>query len=86
MTVTVTQVTIQSILASQYGPLSNGLGVVAIILLLLLLLERVLLEAFLSQPKPKILQVFDVAVIPLLIILVMLVGLRFADLMGLLKS
>jgi hypothetical protein len=86
MTVLVTKATIQLILTSQYGPLSNGLGVIAIILLLLLLFERVLLEAFLGKPNPKILQVFHVAVIPLLIILGMLVGLRFAALLDILKS
>jgi hypothetical protein len=86
MTDTVTTVTIQSILSSQYGPLSNGLGIIAIILLIFLLFESGLLEGFLGKSRSKILQVFSVAIIPLLVILAMLVGLRFADLLGLLKA
>lgn len=86
MTATVSPLSIQSIITSAYGPLSNGLGVIAMVLLLLLIIERVLLEAFLGKPASQILKVFDIVVYPLMIIFCVLIGLRIANLLGFISS
>ncbi len=86
MTATVTTATIQSILGSANGPLSNGLGVVVLLLLLVLLVERVLIEAYLARSGNRSMRVFDIAIVPLLILLSLLVGLRFASLLGYIKA
>jgi hypothetical protein len=86
MTAAVTTATVHSILASANGPLSNGIGVVVVLLLLGLLAERAILEAYLGGSKTRSLRVFDIAILPLLILLCLLVGLRFASLMGLIQA
>jgi hypothetical protein len=47
-----------------------------------LLAERSILEAYLGGSKTRSLRVFDIAIVPLLILLCLLVGLRFASLLG----
>ncbi len=86
MTAAVTTITVQSILASANGPLSNGIGVVVVLLLLGLLAERAILEAYLGGSKTRSLRVFDIAIVPLLILLCLLVGLRFASLLGVIRA
>jgi len=86
MTATVTTATIHSILDSANGPLSNGLGIIVILLLAVLLVERVLIEAYLARSGNRWLRVFDIAIIPLLILLGLLVGLRFASLLGYIQA
>jgi hypothetical protein len=86
MTAAVTTATVQSILASANGPLSNGIGVIVVMLLLGLLVERVILEAYLGGSKTRSLRIFDIAVVPLLILLCLLVGLRFASLLGVIRA
>ncbi len=86
MTATVTTATVQSILGSANGPLSNGVAVIVMLLLLGLLVERVLLEAYLAGAKSKSMRVFDIAIVPLLVLLGLFVGLRFASLLGYIRA
>lgn len=83
MTATVTKTIIDSVMTSQYGPLSNGMGLIVVLLLVILLVGRVLLDAMEEPSQPRRTWAFDPVVSPLLIILLVLVGLRFASILGL---
>jgi hypothetical protein len=63
--------------SSAYGSLSNGIAVVAVVLLLFLLTEKVLLEAYQGKTNTRKTQGFNLAIWPLLFSLVIFTVMRF---------
>ncbi len=70
MSAFVTEATLRSVMASAYGAVSNGLGLIAVLLLICLLAAQLLLRA-LGGSRGKRADMLDVAIWPL--VLVMLV-------------
>jgi len=81
MTATITEVTHHIVDPSGYGALSTGIGVIGLLLLILLLIEQVLLQAYGGELYPYRARSLNVAIMPLLILLVLFVFLRFAQLL-----
>jgi hypothetical protein len=77
MTVILNTIVNQQILSSAFGAISNELGLIAVVLLLALLVERVLLDAYAGERWGERLRVFNTATLPLLIALAVIVIMRF---------
>ena len=71
----------QQISSSAYGAISTSLGVIAVVLLIVLLIERVLLDAYAGDRLGERLRVFNIAVLPLLIALAVIVTMRFIQIL-----
>ena len=71
----------QQISSSAYGAISTSLGVIAVVLLIVLLIERVLLDAYAGERLGERLRVFNIAVLPLLIALAVIVTMRFIQIL-----
>lgn len=72
---------IQQIYSNAFGAISNHLGLIAVALLLALLIERVLLDAYASERLGKRLQIFNIATFPLLIAFAVFVLMRFIQIL-----
>ena len=78
MTSTVTAVSLATFKAHTYATLSTTVGVIAILLLLVLLVQKELLRALGRRGVTVTLQTFDVAIIPLLVSFLWIMTVRFA--------
>jgi hypothetical protein len=82
MTSTITEVTITTIVSNTYDALSTTVGVIAILLLLVLLIQKELTRAF-GGPRSRIwMRALDVAIVPLLLTFSLIVIMRFVDLLS----
>jgi hypothetical protein len=81
MTSTVTIVIMRHIASSAFGALSNGVGVIAVFLLIILLTERVLLEAYGGARATERARAFNSASVSLLIVLVIISVVRFTQIL-----
>ena len=81
MTATITAVTLRIVDLSGYGALTTGIGVIGLMLLIILLVEQVLLQAYGGEQYPRRASSLNVAIMPLLILLVLFIFLRFAQLL-----
>lgn len=80
MTSTVTEVTIVTISSVTYNVLSSTLGIIAILLLLALLVQKELVRASGSTRAKMWMEAADIAIVPLLITFVVIVVTRFVNL------
>jgi hypothetical protein len=81
MTAILNNVINQHISSSAFGAISTYLGLIAVVLLLLLLIERVLLDAYIGERLGKRLRVFNIATLPLLIAFAVIVIMRFIQIL-----
>lgn len=81
MTAILNNVINQQISSSAFGAISTSLGVIAVVLLLVLLIERVLLDAYAGERLGERLRAFNIAVLPLLIALAVIVIMRFIQIL-----
>ena len=81
MTAILNNVINQYISSSAYGAISTSLGVIAVVLLLVLLIERVLLDAYFGERSRKRLWVFNIATLPLLLAFAVIVIMRFIQIL-----
>ena len=81
MTATVTEITRATIASSTFNALSTTVGVVAIILLILLLIQKELMRAYGEPVTRQELQALDIAIVPLLAAFGLIVVMRFVDLL-----
>ena len=82
MTSTVTQVTINSITANSFETLSTTFGVVVIVLLCVLLIEKELIRS-LNGPRTRTwIQALNIAIFPLSLTFGLIIALRLAALLG----
>ncbi|MDQ6740065.1 MAG: hypothetical protein M3021_06795 [Actinomycetota bacterium] len=81
MTTTVTAVTLNTIAASSYEVLSSSVGLIAIALLLILLIQQELGRAFGAQSGRTWVRTFRRATVPLLLAFSVIMALRFAQLL-----
>jgi hypothetical protein len=80
MTAIVTQATVAVLSAADYEALSVTFGGIAIVLLLVLLALKEFVRTRPGLQRPAVLQVFDIAVAPLLLTFAVIVGLRLLSL------
>ncbi len=69
--------------SSPYRPLTDGMAVIAAVLLLIFLIEKVLLDAFEGKPVEYKTQVFAVVVVPFLFVMASVIFLRMAQILNL---
>ena len=81
MTAILNNVINQQVSSSAYGAISTSLGVIAVVLLLVLLIERVLLDAYFGERLGKRLRVFNIATLPLLLAFAVIVIMRFIQIL-----
>jgi hypothetical protein len=82
MTSTVTEVTRAFITSTMYSTLSPTLGIIAIVLLVVLLIERELLRASGGPRSSLWLQTLNIAIVPLLLTFGLVVIARLIDIMS----
>jgi uncharacterized BrkB/YihY/UPF0761 family membrane protein len=83
MTATVTDVIIATIRSSTPDTLASTFGVILIMLLLVLLLQKELVRAYDASRSRKWLQTLNVAILPLLIAFGIIIVMRFLGLLRL---
>ncbi len=83
MTTLVNQITVQFTSAEHYGAVSNGIAVLAVGLLVLLLVERVLLEAKEGRPVGYRMSAFNMLIWPMVLVMGLTVVLRAAQILHL---
>lgn len=81
MSATVTAVTINTITANTYDVLSSSVGLVAIVLLLILLIQQEIGRAFGAQSGQTWVRTLRIATVPLLLAVGVVMALRFAQLL-----
>lgn len=86
MTVILPDEVIQSILNTPLSTVMNVMGLVAVFLLLLLVVERVLIEAYLERPRAVVVLGFNIAMLPLMFVLGVLLFYRFALIIGIIRG
>jgi hypothetical protein len=83
MTSIVNFITSRFISSSGYGAISNGIGLLVIGIMLTLLIERVLVDAYSGKPDEKRGLAFTVTILPLLFMMLIVIGLRVAQVLHL---
>lgn len=81
MTATLTNLILQTIASNKYGALTTGLGAVVVVVLLVLLIERSLMEAYGGSRQARRGRAFNSAVVPLFIVFGLIALLRMAQLL-----
>lgn len=81
MTAFLNYTVIHQIYSNAFGAISNQLGLIVVVLLLVLLIERVLLDAYGSENLGKQVQIFNIATFPLLIAFAVIVLMRFIQIL-----
>jgi hypothetical protein len=81
MTSTVTKITITTIVSNSYNALSATIGIIAILLLMVLLLQKELLRAAGGIRARLWLQTLNVAIVPLLFTFTLILVVRFVNLL-----
>ncbi|MDD5370308.1 MAG: hypothetical protein PHQ40_14590 [Anaerolineaceae bacterium] len=81
MTVTITQAISQLISGNRYGPLTTGVGVIVVALLIVLLVERAASDAYGGQRAAVRGRAFTAMIAPLIGMLGLIVILRLAQLL-----
>jgi len=81
MTTTVTKVSTVTILSNSYAAMSSNVGLVAIALLMLVLLEKELVRTRYAVAPHARLRIFDIAIVPLLVVCGKIFIIRFIDLL-----
>ena len=81
MTATVTEITVTTIRSNIYNALSTTIGLITILLLIALLLEKELIRAFGSPRSGPWMQALDIAIVPLLLASGLVIVRRFVDLL-----
>ncbi len=66
---------------SSYSVLTNGIAVLVVLILLVMLIEKVLLDAYSGNPDEHKTLAFTVGIIPLAAVVVVLVFLRMAQIL-----
>ena len=77
MSSTVTHLTRQLVLTHTYESLSTGVGILAISLLIVLLVQKEVARGWVTQ---RSLRVLDIAIVPLAVAFVVIVAVRFVHL------
>ena len=83
MTTIINYITTNFTSSTPYSAISNGMAVISIVLLLALLIEKVLLDAYEDNSTKNNPQVFLVVLLPFLFVLVTVVFLRMAQILQL---
>lgn len=83
MTITVTQITLAALAGASFETLSTTYGAIGILLLLGLLALKEFVRSRPGLRQPAALQVFDIAIIPLVLMFGWVIVLRLLDLMRL---
>ena len=83
MTTIINYITTNFTSSTPYSAISNGMAVISIVLLLGLLIEKVLLDAYEDNSTKNNPQVFLVVLLPFLFVLVTIVFLRMAQILQL---
>jgi hypothetical protein len=71
------------IAASPHGALTNGMAVIAVVMLLTLLVEKVLLDAYEGRPIEHKTPAFAIVTLPLLFVMAVVILLRLAQILHL---
>jgi len=82
MTSFITQVTSGIVTASTYGWLSTTFGAIAVLLLVLLLIQKEVLRPFTESRATAWMRAFNLAIAPLLISFVLIVAMRLVVLLS----
>ncbi len=80
MTSTVTQITRTTILLNAYGPLSGSLGLIAIVLLIILLIEKELIRSVGGSHSQAWMRALNIAIAPLVVASGLTIILRLVNL------
>ena len=80
MTSTVTQITQATILLNPYGPLSDSLGLIAIVLLIVLLIEKELVRSVGGPHLQAWMRALNIAIAPLVLACGLIIVLRVINL------
>ncbi len=83
MTTIVNYVTLNFTNASKYSAITNGMAIIAIVLLLIFLIEKVMFDAYEDRPIEHKTQAFLIIILPFLIAMTMVIFLRMAQILNL---
>jgi hypothetical protein len=83
MTTIINYITINFTSSNQYSAISNGMAVIAVILLLVFLVEKVLFDAYENGPIKHKTQAFLIVTLPFLIAMTVAIFLRMAQILKL---
>ena len=83
MTTIVNLVTSNFISSTNYGAITNGISGLVVGILLFLLVEKVLLDAYAGRPNEHRTVAFTVAILPLLFVMLAVILLRVAQILHL---
>lgn len=81
MTSTVTQVTVATLASTTYDALSTTIGVVVVLVLIVLLLQKELARVLVGLRAAPWIHAFDLALVPLLVAFLVIVTARLAELL-----
>jgi hypothetical protein len=83
MTTIINTITTTFITSTPYSAISNGMAVISVLLLLAILVEKVLLDAYEDQATERRTLAFLVVIVPFSIVLVVVIYLRMAQILEL---
>lgn len=81
MTSTVTQATIAALTSTSYDTLSTTIGILVVIVLIVLLLQKELARVLVGSRAQPWIHAFDLALVPLLVAFLIIVTARLAELL-----
>ena len=80
MTSTVTEATERAILLSTHEALSTSIGLIVVVLLAVLLIQKEIVRASSGAHSKAWMRALDIAIVPLLMAFALTIGVRIADL------
>ncbi len=83
MSTIINYVTLNFTNSSKYSAISNGMAVITVILLLVLLIEKVMFDAYEDRPIEHKTQAFLIVILPFLIAMSVVIFLRVAQILNL---
>lgn len=83
MTTIINQITTNFTSSTPYNAISNGMAAIAVVLLLALLTEKVLLDAYEDKPSRQHSPAFMIVMLPFFIVMAVMVFLRMAQILHL---
>ncbi len=83
MTTIVNFVTSNFVSSTSYGAITNGISFLVLGILLVMLVEKVLLDAYEGKPNEHRTSAFTMIILPMLLVMLVVIGLRVAQVLHL---